>query len=58
MADSTPESGRSPGGERGNPLQCSCLENPTAEEPGGLQSPGSQGAGHDRVTWRWDSWFT
>ena len=28
MADSTPESGRSPGGERGNPLQCSCLENP------------------------------
>ena len=23
-----PESGRSPGGGRGNPLQCSCLENP------------------------------
>ena len=26
---STPESGRSPGGEHGNSLQCSCLENPT-----------------------------
>ena len=25
---SIPESGRSPGGGRGNPLQCSCLENP------------------------------
>ena len=23
-----PGSGRSPGGENGNPLQCSCLENP------------------------------
>ena len=27
-----------PGEGHGNPLQCSCLENPTAEEPGGLQS--------------------
>ena len=27
--DSTPGSGRSPGGEHGNPLQCSCLDNPT-----------------------------
>ena len=27
-ADSTPGSGRSPGGEYGNPLQSSCLENP------------------------------
>ena len=26
--DSTPESGRSPGGGHGNPLQYSCLENP------------------------------
>ena len=26
---SIPGSGRSPGGGRGNPLQCSCLENPT-----------------------------
>ena len=25
---STPGSGRSPGGENGNPLQFSCLENP------------------------------
>ena len=25
---STPRSGRSPGGEHGNPLQCPCLENP------------------------------
>ena len=25
----TPGSRRSPGGGRGNPLQCSCLENPT-----------------------------
>ena len=25
---SIPGSRRSPGGERGNPLQCSCLENP------------------------------
>ena len=25
---SIPESGRSPGGEHGNPLQYSCLENP------------------------------
>ena len=25
---SIPESGRSPGGGHGNPLQCSCLENP------------------------------
>ena len=25
---STPGSGRSPGGGHGNPLQCSCLENP------------------------------
>ena len=27
-AGSIPESGRSPGGGHGNPLQCSCLENP------------------------------
>ena len=27
-AGSIPESGRSPGGEHGNPLQYSCLENP------------------------------
>ena len=28
-AGSIPGSGRSPGGGYGNPLQCSCLENPT-----------------------------
>ena len=27
-SDSVPGSKRSPGGGRGNPLQCSCLENP------------------------------
>ena len=40
-------SGRSPGGGHGNPLQYSSLENPRTEEPGGLQSIGSQRAGHD-----------
>ena len=40
---SIPGLGRSPGGGHGNPLQYSCLENPSpwAEEPGGLQSMGS-----------------
>ena len=27
-----PESGKSPGGGHGNPLQCSCLENPMDRE--------------------------
>ena len=35
-----PGSGRSPGGGHGDPLQDSCLENPLAEDPGGLQSMG------------------
>ena len=35
---SIPGSGRSSGEGNGNPLQHSCLENPT-EEPGGLYSP-------------------
>ena len=39
-AGSIPAVGRSPGGGLGNPLQCSCLENPWTEEPGGLQSRG------------------
>ena len=39
---SIPGSGRSPGGEHGNPHQYSCLENPLTEEPGGLWSIGSQ----------------
>ena len=42
-----PGSGRSPGGKHGNPLQYSCLENPKEEEPGGLQSIGSQRVGHN-----------
>ena len=43
---SIPGSGRSPGEGSGNPLQSSCLE----EEPGGLQSMGSQRVGHDWTT--------
>ena len=39
---SIPGLGRSPGGGHGNPLQYSCTE-----EPGGLQSVGSQRVGHD-----------
>ena len=39
--------GSIPGEGRGNPLQCSCLENPMEEEPGGLQSMGSQRIGHN-----------
>ena len=31
----------------GNPLQCSCLENPGTEEPGGLPSMGLHRVGHD-----------
>ena len=43
---SIPGLGRSPGGGHGNPLQYSCLENPT-KEAGRLQSMGSQRVGHD-----------
>ena len=38
---SIPESGKSPGGGHGNPLQCSC------PEAGVLQSMGSQRVSHD-----------
>ena len=31
----------------GNPLQCSCPENPSEGEPGGLPSMGSHTVGHD-----------
>ena len=31
----------------GNPLQCSCLENPRTAEPGGLPSMGSHRVGHN-----------
>ena len=44
------ESGRSPGEGSGTPLQFSCLENPMAEEPGGLQSRGHKRVGHDLAT--------
>ena len=39
---SIPGSGRSPGGENGNPFQYSCLGNLWTEEPGELWSIGSQ----------------
>ena len=42
--------GRCPGGGHGNPDQYSCLENLRTEEPGGLQSLGSQRIRHDRAT--------
>ena len=35
------------GGGNGNPLQCSCLENPRDAEPGGLPSMGLHRVGHD-----------
>ena len=38
---------RSPGEGNGNLLQYACLENPMAEEPGRLQSVGSQRVTHD-----------
>ena len=44
---SIPGSGRSPGGGHGNPFQCSCLENPMTEKPGGLQSMGLHRFVHD-----------
>ena len=48
---SIPESGRSPEEGNGNPLQCSCLENSKeTEEPGRLQSTGSQWVRYDWVT--------
>ena len=39
--------GSIPGEGNGNPLQYSFLENPMDEEPGGLQSMGSQRVGCD-----------
>ena len=47
---SIPGLGRSPGGENGNPLQYSCLEKSMAEEPGGLQSLGSESDMTERLT--------
>ena len=42
-----PGSGRSLLEGNGNPLQCSCLENPRDGEPGALPSMGSHRVGHD-----------
>ena len=39
---SIPGWGRSHGEGHGNPVLYCCLENPWTEEPGGLQSTGSQ----------------
>ena len=47
---SIPGSGRSPGVGNGNPLWHACLENSMTEEPGRLQSMGSQRVGHDCMT--------
>ena len=46
---SIPGSGRSPGERNGNPLQCSCLENPHGQRSlmGYIQSMGSKRVGHD-----------
>ena len=41
-----PGSGRSSGGGNYNPLWCSCLKISWIEEPGRLQSKGSQGVRH------------
>ena len=47
---SIPGLGRPPGGGNGNPLQYFCLEMPWTEEPGGLQSTGSQRVRHTELT--------
>ena len=44
---SVPEPGRSPGEGNGNPLQCSCLENPRDGGAWWLPSMGSHRVGHD-----------
>ena len=46
-ASLTPGSGRSPGWGHGNPLQDFAWRIPWTEEPGGLQSIGSQRVRHD-----------
>ena len=45
---SIPALGRSPGGEHGNPLQHSCLENPMDRGAWRVQSMRSQRVGHER----------
>ena len=46
-AHSIPGLGRSPGGGHGNPLQCSCLENPMDCSLPGSSVHGMQRVGHD-----------
>ena len=46
-AGSIPGSRRSPGEGNGNPLQYLAWRSTWIEEPGGLQSIGSQRVGHD-----------
>ena len=46
-AGSIPGSGRSSGGGNGNPLQYFAREIPWTEEPGGLESMGSQRVRYD-----------
>ena len=56
---SIPRSGRSPGEENGNALQYSCLKNPMdRDEPGRLQSMGSQRVRHDLATKQHKIWRT
>ena len=45
---SIPGSGRSSGERNGNPLQCSCLENPMDRGSGGWQSMPLQRVGHEQ----------
>ena len=47
---SFPGLGGSPGEGNGTPLQYSCLKIPWTEDPGGLQSMGSQRVGHNGAT--------
>ena len=57
---SIPGSGRSTGEGNDNPLQYYCLENPMEEEPGRLQSMGSQGVRHSwaiSLSFKWPSGF-
>ena len=46
-ASAIPELGRSPGGGNSNPFRYSCWKIPWTEEPGRLQSMGSQRVGHN-----------
>ena len=49
-ASSTPGSGSSPGGAHGNPLRCSCLEDPHGQRSLAGYGPRGCRVGHDRAT--------